>query len=70
MTATYAQIRERVRARHGRYVKDCWVAHVKELNGLTSRKSPGRKSPRANPCPNWARPVIEDAMRHLGMLPS
>ncbi len=68
MMATYVEIRECVRARHGRYVKDCWIAHVKELNGLPVKMSPNRMSPRKCPCPDRVRPMIEDAMRHLGML--
>ena len=71
MMATYAELQEYVRARHGRSVKTCWIAHMKELSGLPVRTSPNRTSPtgRKHPCPEWARPMIEDAMRHFGMLP-
>ena len=71
MMATYAELREYVRARYGRSVKTCWIAHMKELSGLPVRTSPNRMSPtrRKHPCPEWARPMIEDAMRHFGMLP-
>lgn len=67
--ATYEEIREYVDLTHRCYVKDCWIAHVKELNGLPVRMSPNRMSPRKHPCPDWARPLIEQAMQHFGMLP-
>jgi hypothetical protein len=68
--ATYGEIRQAVRERHGRRVETCWIAHVKETNGLPMRSAPNRLSPstRQKPCPAWARPLIEDAMRRLGML--
>ena len=68
---TYTQIHEYVQTRYGRTVKTCWIAHVKELKGLPLRRAHNRMlgTGRANPCPDWARPMTEDAMRHFGMLP-
>ena len=68
--ATYKQIQEDVRQRHGRAVKTCWIAHVKEQNGLGMRTAPNRHSPdaRVHPCPVEVKVVIEDSMRRLGML--
>jgi hypothetical protein len=68
--ATYAQIQEYLRRRHGCTVKTCWIAHVKELNGLPVRVAPNRLSAdrRVDPCPASKRPLIEEAMRHFGML--
>jgi len=67
---TYSEIKEGVRQRHGRSVKDCWIAHVKELNELPLRQAPNRPpgSQRKNPCPDWARPMIEDSMHLFGMM--
>jgi len=69
--ATYRDVQRVVRELCGRSVKTCWIAHVKELNGLPVRRAPNRASAgrRVNPCPLWARPIIEQAMRHLEMLP-
>jgi hypothetical protein len=69
--ATYTQIQEDVRARHGRVVKTCWIAHVKAQNGLQMRTAPNRHSPdaRVHPCPLAVKPLIEDSLRRLGMLP-
>jgi hypothetical protein len=68
--ATYREIADSVRAKHGRSVKTCWIAHVKELNGLSMRSARNRIDPRVrtNPCPDWAQPLIAESMRLLGML--
>ena len=67
---TYRAIQEDIRQKHGRSVKTCWIAHVKELNGLTQRIAPNRLSPvvRKYPCPDDMRPLIEESMRRLGLL--
>ena len=69
---TYRDIQEDIRSRHGRVVKTCWIAHVKELNGLPMKKAPNRISDavREFPCPESIRPLIEASMRRLGMLPA
>ena len=68
--ATYKDIQEDVRKHRGQTVKSCWIAHVKELNGLKPRISPNRisKSTRKVPCPPKFRPIIEESMKRLGML--
>ena len=65
--ATYTQIQEDIEKRHSRAVKTCWIAHVKELNGLPVRVAHNRisKSERKVPCPNNVRPLIEESMRRL-----
>lgn len=68
--ATYRQIQNDIRVRHGRVVKTCWIAHVKELNGLSPRTAPNRRSPnvREEPCPASVRRIIEQSMRRFGMI--
>lgn len=68
--ATYDQIRNDILARHGKYVQNCWIAHVKEQNGLNPRPAPNRQSlkSRVKPCPVDAKPMIEASMRHFGMI--
>lgn len=67
--ATYAQIRAYVRNHFGFDAKPCWIAHVKELNGLPVRAAWNRRSKsRAVPCPPDKRPSIEIALRRLGMI--
>lgn len=68
--ATYREIQDYVRQKYGCVVKSCWIAHTKELNGLRPRVSHRRADPKrlVFPCPDKHRPMIEDAMRHFGML--
>lgn len=70
MKGTYTAIQVDVRQRSGRAVKTCWIAQVKALNGLPMRQAPNRRSPnsRVHPCPEWARPLIEDSLRRHGVL--
>jgi hypothetical protein len=70
--ATYREIQDDIRSKEGRVVKTCWIAHVKELNGLALRAAPNRRSTgaRAYPCPPEMRPLIEASMRRLGVLKS
>ncbi len=67
---TYRQIQEDVSRNEKRWVKTCWIADVKEINGLNPRKAPNRFSGnmRSNTCPDWARPLIELSMRRLRMI--
>jgi hypothetical protein len=65
--STYAVIQSDVKKRFGRSIKTCWIAHVKELNGVQMRHAPNRiGSKRKYPCPGWARPLIEDSLRRYG----
>ncbi|WP_082686067.1 hypothetical protein [Herbaspirillum rubrisubalbicans] len=68
--ATYLQIQNHVKAKHAVIVQRCWIAHVKELNGMPLRTAPNRRlaSERVKPCPDQVRPLIEESMRHFGML--
>ena len=67
---TYAEIQEDIKKKNGRTVQTCWIAHVKELNGLPLRKAPNRLSVtnRQAPCPTEVRPLIESSMRRFGMI--
>lgn len=68
--ATYEQIRNDVRNVTRETVQNCWIAHVKELNGLAPKAAHNRKSlkDRVKPCPGEMRPVIEASMCRLGLL--
>ena len=63
--ATYKDIIDAVLKSHKRWVHTCWIAHVKEINGLRVRRAPNRfpGKNRSNPCPDWARPLIEKALK-------
>lgn len=68
--ATYNQIQEYVKENYGCSIKACWIAHVKDLNGLDPMISPNREdlNKRKHPCPPSKRAFIEEAMRHYGMI--
>jgi hypothetical protein len=66
---TYLRIRAYIYSRHGFSPRTGWIAHVKELNGLTLRHTHNRRGPmRADPCPPERRAIIEAALRHFGVL--
>ncbi len=68
--ATYREIQSRIKEKHGYVPATCWIAHVKADHGLTRGVSPNRQDlkARVKPCPPAARPQIEAALRHFGML--
>lgn len=68
--ATYKEIQEYIREKHGVAVKTCWVAHVKEMCGLNPRKAPNRPSrkERTRPCPPEKVSIIEEAFKHFEMI--
>jgi len=68
--ATYAQAIQWVRKRHRKSVSSCWIAHVRQLNGLPVNRAWNRRPgpQRQNPCPDWARPLIEEAFGAYGLI--
>jgi hypothetical protein len=67
--ATYKDIQNHVKDSHGFKPKSCWIAHCKELNGLSPSKALNRQgASRMVPCPADKRPAIEEAFRHFGMI--
>ncbi len=53
-----------------KWVHHCWIAHVLSDHGLTTRQAANRKrSGRAEPCPASKRPMVEQALKNLGVLP-
>ena len=67
--ATYKQIQEWVAQKYGVAVKTCWIAEVKNIHGLTRGPAHNREGPeRKHPCPIKYWDMIEDALRHFGMI--
>lgn len=64
--ASYRDIQTFVMQQHDIVAQSCWIAHVKELNGLPLRGK--RITERVKPCPPQWRAAIEEAMRHFGWL--
>lgn len=68
--ATYKQIQEYVKLVNGVSVDTCHIAHVKSMQGINTRPAPNRISPdsRVYECPDKFVPLIEQAMKHFGMI--
>ena len=65
--ATYKEIQEVVKNKHGFSPKTCWIAHVFSALGKNMRQAPNRhdNATRKHPCPpnKWAK--IEQVIREL-----
>ena len=68
--ATYKQIQDYIEGKHGFTVKSCWIAHMKEICGLSVKVSPRRydENVRQKPCPESKKAAIEEAFQHFGMI--
>jgi hypothetical protein len=66
--ATYAQVQNLVKRIYGFKPKPCWIAHIKELNGIAVRRAWNRRGEaRLVPCPPEKRRVIEKVLHDLGV---
>ena len=61
--ATYKEIQAYVKSQNGFNVETCWIAHVKEMNGLIDKNADRQK-----PCPNNKVNSIGEALRHFGVI--
>jgi len=67
--ATYQEIQKYVKRKSGFVPKNCWIAHMKELNGIPVKKAWNRKGKKRKvPCPPQKQKPIERAFRHFGMV--
>lgn len=66
---TYSEIQKFVQRHHGFVPKTTWIAHVKALRGLPTRRTArGGGGRRVAPCPPEKREAIEEALRHFGLM--
>jgi hypothetical protein len=70
LVPTYSQIQTFVQHHHGFVPKPSWIAHVKALRGLPTRRAANRagRGRRVVPCPPEKREAIEQALRHFGLI--
>ena len=67
--ATYKKIQNWVKTNYGFVPETCWIAHVKELCGLSLRKAPNRKGEeRIVPCPSDKVDPIRTVLRFFRMI--
>ncbi|OLS33875.1 hypothetical protein BTR25_23730 [Bacillus sp. MRMR6] len=67
--ATYKEIQDYIKQKHGYSVKTCWIAHMKEVFGLKPKISPNRHSTdsRVHPCPLGKQDDLRQAFQHFEM---
>ena len=64
-SATDLEIRKWVFRNHGLHVETDWIAHCKEICGLTE---PAAERPEWQMCPPEIQPALKQALRYFGML--
>ena len=64
----YAEARELYKKKHGKALKNSWIAQVLSEHGKTRSISPTRKGDYKYPCPNDARPKLEKILKELKMI--
>jgi hypothetical protein len=67
---TYSEIQKFVQRHHGFVPKTGWIAHVKTLPGVWTRRAANRagRGRRVAPGPPEKREAIEQALRHFGLI--
>ncbi len=68
--ATDAEIQKFVQQHHGFIPKPGWIAHVKEIRGISTLRGAkrARRDRAVEPCPPEKREAIEEALRHFGVM--
>ncbi len=68
--ATYKEIQTYVKTAYGFVPKSCWIAHMKEICGLSVKVSHNRYSldKREKPCPPEKMEPIREAFQYFKML--
>ncbi|MGI9256036.1 MAG: hypothetical protein ACR2PY_03780 [Salinispira sp.] len=69
MKVTYKAIQAEYRARYGKTVKTCWIAHIKRDHDATTRVAPNRSGKEASClCPPDIYPQLKKVMLDLGAI--
>jgi len=70
MMATYKEIQNYVKNQFGYLPKTCWIAHMKEVCGISVKVAPNRNSidKREVPCPPDKVESIKRAFVHFKMI--
>jgi hypothetical protein len=68
--ATYSEIQDYVKSKHGFIPKTCWIAHMKETCGIPVKQAHNRRSTdkRVVPCPPEKKKAIKEAFIHFKMI--
>ena len=68
--ASYKEIQEYIKKKHGYVAKTCWIAHIKSEFGISTRVAVNRKDfeKRVYPCPKDKQQDIVDALKYFNMI--
>ena len=64
----YAEAKEAYKKKHGKVLKNSWIAQILNENGKTKRQSSARKGDYKYPCPDDVRPKLEKVLKELKMI--
>ncbi len=67
---TYKEIQNYVYNKYGIHIQTCWIAHIKEKQGILSKTASNRidKNNRVKPCPNNKERYIIEALKFFKMI--
>lgn len=68
--ATYKEITDHIKNKHGVIVQTCWIADIKEYHGLPKRIAPNRISnnSKVKSCPENKKDIITEAFKYFKMI--
>ncbi|MBT4176038.1 MAG: hypothetical protein HOE01_04225 [Thaumarchaeota archaeon] len=64
----YAEAKDAYKTKHGKTIRNSWIANVLDLHGKTTRKSPARKGDYKYPCPDSIKSDLESVLKSLKMI--
>ena len=64
----YAEAKEAYKKKHGKVLKNSWIAQILNENGKTKGQSPARQGDYKYPCPSDVRPKLEKVLKDLKMI--
>lgn len=67
-SARYKDVIEYSKKHYDFVIQSCWIAHIKELHGLSLNSSGRGNLPRQKLCPEDKKKLVERAMRAVGMM--
>ena len=64
----YAEAKEVYKTKYGKTLRNLWIAHVLDIHGKTTRRSPSRDGDYKYPCPESIKSNLEDVLKSLKMI--
>ena len=64
----YEEAKVAYKKKHGKVLKNSWIAQILNENGKTKGQSPARKGDYKYPCPSDVRPKLVKVLKDLKMI--